>query len=349
MATPEIEVIGGGIFGLTIAYTCLKRGARVRLIEKTRIGAGASGGVVGALSPHTPDNWNDKKQFQFESLIKTGAFWAEVDAISGQSASYARFGRIIPIPDQGVVPLARSRTETAVTFWQGRAEWQVITPDAFPDWSPESPTGLLTYDTLSARISPQAACASLAAAFTAKGGQIILGETEGRGADATILCTGYEGLAALSAELGQPVGSGIKGQGILLKHKVRELPQIFADGVHIIPHSNGTVAIGSTSERDWTDPTSTDEQLDALLAKATAACPRLANAPVLQRWAGVRPRSLRRTPMLGRHPTRASVFIANGGFKIGFGIAVRTGEVMADLVLDGHADIPEKFTVEANL
>ena len=53
--------------------------------------------------------------------------------------------------------------------------------------------------------------------------------------------------------------------------------------------------------------------------------------------------------MLGRHPTRDNVFIANGGFKIGFGVAVKTGQVMADLVLTGQADIPDGFSVEANL
>ena len=39
---------------------------------------------------------------------------------------------------------------------------------------------------------------------------------------------------------------------------------------------DGTVAIGSTSEREWDDPTSTDGQLDGLIAKARAACPVLA-------------------------------------------------------------------------
>ena len=43
--------MGGGIFGLSIAWAAVRRGARVRLIETRAIGAGSSGGLVGALCP----------------------------------------------------------------------------------------------------------------------------------------------------------------------------------------------------------------------------------------------------------------------------------------------------------
>ena len=38
--------------------------------------------------------------------------------------------------------------------------------------------------------------------------------------------------------------------------------------------------------------------------------------------------------MLGAHPLRPGQFVANGGFKIGFGVAPLAGEAMADLVLE---------------
>jgi glycine oxidase len=38
--------------------------------------------------------------------------------------------------------------------------------------------------------------------------------------------------------------------------------------------------------------------------------------------------------------------VANGGFKIGFGIAPRVAQVMADLVLDGRETYPAAFRVE---
>ncbi len=56
-----------------------------------------------------------------------------------------------------------------------------------------------------------------------------------------------------------------------------------------------------------------------------------------------------RAPMLGAWPGRDGEFIANGGFKIGFGMAPKVAEVMADLVLEGVDAIPGEFRVEASL
>jgi glycine oxidase len=53
--------------------------------------------------------------------------------------------------------------------------------------------------------------------------------------------------------------------------------------------------------------------------------------------------------VLGAHPVHDGQFIANGGFKIGFGMAPKVAEVMADLVLDGVDRIPAGFRPEASL
>ena len=52
--------------------------------------------------------------------------------------------------------------------------------------------------------------------------------------------------------------------------------------------------------------------------------------------------------MLGAWPGRAGHFVANGGFKIGFGMAPKVAEVMADLVLEGRDGVPAGFRVEDN-
>ena len=53
--------------------------------------------------------------------------------------------------------------------------------------------------------------------------------------------------------------------------------------------------------------------------------------------------------MLGAYPGRNGQYVANGGFKIGFGMAPKVAEVMADLVLEGRDAIPADFRVEASL
>ncbi len=344
----EIEVFGAGIFGLTIAYSCAKRGAKVRVLEKRELGQGSSAGVVGAMAPHTPDNWNDKKQFQFESLIASESYWAEIDALSGLSSGYGRTGRLTVAEDQRVLDLAFEREATAARFWRGKAEWRVIKSGSYPGWEPASPTGHLIHDTLTARMSPRAASKSIATAFQALGGTIETGTITGKGADITVLATGYEGLLDLSDELGRPIGKGVKGQGALFDCNVGDQPQVFAEGMYFVPHADGTLAVGSTTEITWSEGGQVDEQLDQMLARASEIFPPLATAKTLRRWAGVRPRGRKRAPILGRHPARENVFIANGGFRIGFGMAARIGEVMADLMLDGVAYIPDGFSVEAN-
>ena len=108
------------------------------------------------------------------------------------------------------------------------------------------------------------------------------------------------------------------------------------------------MAVGSTSERDYDKPDSTDTRLDEVIERAMQAVPVLHGARVVERWAGVRPRSRSRAPMLGAHPLYPGQFIANGGFKIGFGMAPKVGQVMAELVLNGHDTIPCDFRPEAS-
>ena len=187
----------------------------------------------------------------------------------------------------------------------------------------------------------------------AGGGRIELGRpmppaevfSNKRTGGAVIWATGVGGLADLSADLERPVGGAIKGQAAVLRFAARDRPQLFADGLHIVPHGDGTVAIGSTSERDFETARGTDGRLEALIDRARALCPALAAAPVLERWAGLRPRARSRAPMLGQWPGRPGHFIANGGFKIGFGMAPKVAAVLADLVLDGRDTIPQGFRV----
>jgi glycine/D-amino acid oxidase-like deaminating enzyme len=149
----------------------------------------------------------------------------------------------------------------------------------------------------------------------------------------------------VAAALGRTVGSGVKGQALALRFEARERAQLFVDGLHIVPHADGTVAVGSTSEAAW-EVEGTDGQLEGLLERAVKAVPILHGAAVVARWAGVRPRAVSRAPLLGAWPGRAGHWVANGGFKIGFGMAPKVAEVMADLVLEGRDGVPEGFRLE---
>ncbi|WP_082029816.1 NAD(P)/FAD-dependent oxidoreductase [Ruegeria sp. ANG-S4] len=341
----DVTVRGAGIFGLSIAWTCARRGARVQVVDAFGAGSGSSGGLVGALAPHVPENWNVKKAFQFESLIMAEPFWREVEATGGVSSGFDRLGRIQPIADARTLDLARERENSAEILWQGRAEWRVRAVQDVGAWCPPSPTGFVIHDTLSARMHPRRACAALVAALGVMGVEI---NSEAPDAGRVVHATGVAGLKELNEAFGKTIGNGVKGQAALLRFDVRDAPQLFADAIHIVPHADGTLAIGSTSERDYDDANRTDTQLDDVIERAMRAVPVLHGAEVIERWAGVRPRSKSRAPMLGAHPLHAGQFIANGGFKIGFGMAPKIADVIADLMLEGRDTIPPEFRPEAS-
>lgn len=336
MSSDTVTVVGGGIFGLALAWEVVRRGRTVRVLEAARIGAGSSGGTVGALAPHAPEAWNPKKQVQLESLLGARAFWAGVAAAGGTDPGYARHGRLQPVGDAAK---AEARIAAARERWPGTVGMRLVEAS---DWR-LVPAGSWLFDSLSARLSPRRALAALAAAIRARDGVI----EEGCGplspedvSGPVVWATGAPGLAALSQDLGRPMGGGIKGQSALLRFDAGAAPQLFIDGLHVVPHADGIVAIGSTSERDFADE-APDGQLDALVERARVLVPALADAPVVDRWAGIRPRAASRAPLLGPWAGRPGHWVANGGFKIGFGMASWVASAMADLVLEGRDRIPE--------
>ncbi len=351
----KVIIVGAGAWGLACAYACARAGMTVQVFEAGKIGSGASGGVMGALSPHTPDQWEAKKQMQLEALRDAGDFWAGVDHLSGLMSGYGRKGRLIPLATPRARELALMRIDGAARLWQGEFDWQVL--DRHPLVSPEvMPCGVI-HETLSARIFPARAVASLAGACRALGVEInenmpvaALGEhsvTVGGVvvcADAVILAGGATGFALLDPHAPFVTGGGVKGQAGLLACDLGDAPQIYADGVYVIPHAGGQVAIGSTTEKHYADAAGTDAQLDALFTRARAVCPAIANAPVIQRWAGLRPKARRRDPMLGPVPGLAGIFTAMGAFKIGLGLAPVVGGMLARMVAGESVDLPKSFT-----
>jgi glycine oxidase len=337
LARVDVTIYGAGIFGLSIAFVCAQRGARVRVIDPYR--DGCSRGVVGALAPHVPEQWNTKKAFQLDSLLMAEAFFANVTAVSGKPAGYARTGRVQPLEVAGL-DQARARAVSAGALWQGQAIWEVAPCSG--GWEPASASGWVVRDTLTARVQPRMALVALETAVVALGGEVV---REGPEDGCVVHATGVAGLQALSLALGRRVDGAVKGQAMVLQYDAGGLPQVFAAGLHIVPHEDGTVAVGSTSETTWADATGTDGQVDALLDRAVAVMPVLAGAAVVERWAGLRPRAVTRAPVLGAWPDRPGHYVANGGFKIGFGMAPKVAQVMADLVLDGVDAVPDGFAV----
>jgi len=358
--TSDVIVVGAGAWGLSAALACLMRGLSVRVLEADQPGSGASGGLVGALSPHVPDQWNPKKQFQFEALDAGQTYWAKVADISGCPTGYARLGRIIPIKDAAQRTLAADRSNNAETLWQGRYTWQV--EDGPPDHvHPESAPFGVVHETLSARIDPRLSVDALVRAVRALGGQIESGAKVITISDAgvetsqskytawrVLVAGGVGGIDWLSEHMGKSAGGAVKGQAALLRCDLGPVPQIFDDGIYVIPHDLGRVAVGSTSENSW-DHIGVDAQLDDVIAKARRMCPQLKDAEVIDRWAGFRPKAKRRDPMLGPIPGFERVYALLGAFKIGLGLIPKISEIAADYAEGKAVVLPDSFSVTHHL
>lgn len=368
----DLLVIGGGIMGLWAALKAGRAGLDVALVDEGRVGRGASNGHLGALMPFMPDRWDAKKQFQFDALLALEAEAAALEAATGVSTGYRRAGRLILLPKPHLRTIALRHEADAKANWRagdGRAfEWRVTAEPPASGWpSAAGIDGGFVFDTFAARANPRAFTAALVAAIrqlptvtVVEGVSVV--DLDGAAACATlstgdrvrfghaIVAAGYKSFAMLERLLparGKPLGMPVKGQSALLKADIdTALPLIFLDGLYVVPHEGGTVAIGSTSENTFEAPFTTDQQLEDLIARARALVPALADAPVLERWAGLRPKAMERDPIVGALPGAERIVALTGGFKVSFGLGHRLADAALRAVAGDEAlAIPASFQV----
>lgn len=364
----DLLVVGGGVVGLWIARFADAAGMKVALVERGTCGDGASGGVLGALMPHLPTGWSAKKQFQFDALCELEGLLAAVEAETGLATGYRRCGRIVPIRKPGFVAEADRRAAASARQWgiyrHTRRDTATVSGWMAADAAPH---GVLA-DDLSARLSPRQAIDALRAAVVGRvetiegwafaGFDPVQGIARAAGGDTipagrVVLSAGVETFGLLAPVLGTTIGTGIKGQAAVLRpsQPVAAQPIIFDDGVYVVPHDDGTVAVGSTTEAVFDDPFSTDHQIETIVARARLLCPVLADAPIVARWAGLRPKCHERDPIVGVLPDAPAIAVATGGFKITFGIAHRLARWLVDELSSapGSVSLPPEFTVEHHL
>ncbi len=371
----SLLIVGGGVMGLWAAVQAERRGIDTLLIDSGEIGHGASGGLMGALMPHMPDNWSDKKQFQFEALVSLEEEIGRLERETGVSAGYRRSGRLIPLPKPHLRVIAEKHEKEAGERWiagDRSFAWGVRDASSCGDGWPaaEHAASGLVFDTLAAHVFPRRVSALLGAflrsarhvkiregaeldRLDAARGIATLSTGEEVAFGHAIVAAGYRSfpiLEALGAPLPRPLGQPVKGQAALLQADIDpDLPLLYLDGLYIVPHEGGRVAVGSTSENRFADPFSTDEQLDEIVARARVLAPWLEKAAVVERWAGLRPKAIDRDPMVGEHPEHRNVIALTGGFKVSFGLAHRLADAALQLVEGGLPVLPGSFHLSSHI
>ena len=121
-------VIGAGVLGLWAARHAALEGRNVCVVEAQHIGAGASGGVLGALMGHQPDNWNRKKAFQFEALNCLEEQLNSLTDDTGIRCGYRRCGRIMPIRHERMMPQVKRWLDGATQNWRDQYPMVLLEP-----------------------------------------------------------------------------------------------------------------------------------------------------------------------------------------------------------------------------
>jgi glycine oxidase len=121
---------------------------------------------------------------------------------------------------------------------------------------------------------------------------------------------------------------------------------IFGDGTYIAPRG-GSIIVGATKEEAGFDTTVTDAGTSRLYETATRFIPALQASKRETAWAGLRPRTPDKGPILGAAPNWENVTLATGHNSVGIILSAITGKAIAEMVATGHTpEIVRPFSLE---
>lgn len=107
---------------------------------------------------------------------------------------------------------------------------------------------------------------------------------------------------------------------------------LVAGDSYLVPRNGGEVLIGSTTVFDGFDKQVTAPGLATLRARAAAMVPNIRAAAELRSWAGLRPCSTIRRPIIAALPGMENVILATGHHRNGILLAPITAQLVAELV-----------------
>jgi glycine oxidase len=146
----------------------------------------------------------------------------------------------------------------------------------------------------------------------------------------------------------------VRGQMICFEANPRVARHvIYSSRGYIVPRMDGRVLGGSTTEPVGFDKRVTAAGMHSILSHALEICSGVAALPVIDSWAGLRPRAPDSLPVLGAYAEIAGLFYATGHYRNGILLAPITGELIAEAIAETSASpllgafAPERFEIMA--
>jgi glycine oxidase len=345
-------VIGGGVIGLSVAWELARRGLRVTLVERGRVGTETSWSAAGILPPanlrtaldpidqlrglsnQLLPQWIDDLQTltQMDCGYRRCGGWYLAETIGERAAmgGLAGYWQDLGIECESVSIDSLLEREPALNQWARR-------PNVAAWWTPEE-----------SQIRPPHYLQTLVRACALSGVEIlenahvadvreqpgsaeVLIAGQWRPADAVVICGGaWTGRVGQSLRLDHSIVP-IRGQILLLKTDQPHLQSVVNLGhQYIVCRDDGFTLIGSCEEEVGFELGVTDSTLAALREFAIRMVPALASAEVVDSWSGLRPMTFDGFPMIGRIPDTRHLYVAAGHYRSGVHLSPATAVVLAD-------------------
>lgn len=343
MKTWDVVIIGGGIIGLSLAIALRKRGATVLIVERGKPGREAShaaGGMLVDCPLETPP--------ALQALANASArmypeFAHEIEVESGMKVDLRDKGTILfPSAEH-----TKRDPEFVSTHWLPAPLGELE-----PALAPANDTALYLEER-----SADPRALTTAAIRTAKNRRvdfvtgdpvesIVLDDGRVSGVHRTkivyhaskvVNCAGaWSGHISCGPRASLHPTRPVKGQMLCLAMPSRDLLKhvVRTPKVYLIPRSDGRLLVGATVEEAGFDKRTDSSTIQRLHKAAIDAVPKLAEAKILEDWAGLRPGTPDNLPILGATET-PGYYVATGHFRDGILLAPITAEIMAD-VLEGR-------------
>ena len=353
-----MAIVGGGIIGCSIAYYLALMGIRVVVLERDQLAAGASGVAAGMLAPQVEAPIDDPF---FDLTLRGRAEHAPLAA-----SLFEDVGFDVECRQTGIVRVARDEAERVEL--QRRQRWQVAR-GLRAEWLESADLGSL--DPLlggvvgrglagglwlpdEAQVRGPRLVQALAAAAVKRGARFVEGAWVGElvrsgervvgvrtpagtiESGTTVLAAGVaSGDLARGVGLDLPLGS-VKGQIITLR-ALQRMPRqvIWAADCYLVPRVDGQVILGATVEDGNYDRRPTLSGVGRLTEAALEFLPWAGQLIFESVWAGLRPATPDRFPIVGRAPLVGGLVIATAHFRNGILLGPLTGRWVTQLIQDG--------------
>lgn len=349
MDTFDVAIAGGGIIGATIAFELARAGLRVAVFDRENPGEGASWAAAGILSP-APENAGMISTVPLgrASLALYPEFVDTIEELSGESVGFRPKGTVEAL-FSGDVP-AQLNTIIALHHGLGLNAQPLSAEDACelePDLSSELEAAVLRPDEASidnraltrvALIAAERAGAKIFASRNVQAlyqsGQRCSGliiDQEKIAARWTVIAAGCYSAEIEGAAIYAPVRPA-KGQMLALRTTNFSAQRVlWSDSVYLVPRNDGRVLAGATVEYVGYDKQVNAAGMQKLLSGALQLAPALADAQIVETWAGLRPDSPDHLPIIG--PTDLEgLLIAGGHFRSGILLAPITAQLIREWI-----------------